>query len=51
MTLVFLVATLWYDIQLKGSVLLLFSLGTLFMTTGLGLGVFISTISQTQRRR
>jgi len=50
MTLVFLVATLWYDIQLKGSVLLLFSLGTLFMTTGLGLGVFISTISQTQRQ-
>ena len=50
MTLVFLVATLWFDIQLKGSVLLLFSLGTLFMTTGLGLGVFISTISQTQRQ-
>ena len=50
MTLVFLVATLWYDIQLKGSVLLLFSLGTLFMTTGLGLRLFISTISQTQRQ-
>jgi ABC-2 type transport system permease protein len=50
MTLVFLIATLWFNIQLKGSVLLLFSLGTLFMATGLGLGVFISTISQTQRQ-
>lgn len=49
-TLVFLVATLWFSVQLKGSVLLLFSLGLLFMLTGLGLGVFISTISQTQRQ-
>ena len=50
MTLVFLVATLWFNVQLKGSVLLLFSMGAIFLTTGLGLGVFISTISQTQRQ-
>ncbi len=49
-TLVFLVATLWFGIALKGSVLLLFLLGAIFMTTGLGLGMFISTISQNQRQ-
>ncbi len=48
--LVFLVATLWFDIQLKGSVLELFLLGSIFMLTGLGLGVFLSIISQTQRQ-
>ena len=49
-TLIFLVATLWFGIAIKGSVLLLFVLAGLFMTTGLGLGVFISTVSQTQRQ-
>jgi len=48
--LVFLVATLWFGIQLKGSVLELFALGSVFMLTGLGLGVFLSIISQTQRQ-
>jgi ABC-2 type transport system permease protein len=48
--LAFLVATLWFSVQLKGNILELFSLGILFMLTGLGLGVFISTISQTQRQ-
>ena len=48
--LVFLVSTLWFNIQLKGSVLELFLLGSLFMLTGLGLGVFLSIISQTQRQ-
>ncbi|MFA6169320.1 MAG: ABC transporter permease [Candidatus Margulisiibacteriota bacterium] len=48
--LVFLVVTLWFGIMLKGSVWLLFALATLFMATNLGLGVFISTVSQTQRQ-
>lgn len=48
--LVFLVVTLWFGIALKGSVWLLFALATLFMATNLGLGVFISTVSQTQRQ-
>ena len=48
--LVFLAATLWFNIQLKGSVLLLFCLGAIFMLTGLGLGVFLSIVSQTQRQ-
>jgi len=48
--LVFLAATFWFGIFPRGSVLLLFSLGAVFMLTGLGLGVFISTISRTQRQ-
>jgi len=50
LTIVFLAATFWFGIIPKGSVLLLFSLGAVFMLTGLGLGVFISTISRTQRQ-
>ena len=48
--LIFLAATFWFGIIPKGSVILLFSLGAVFMLTGLGLGVFISTISRTQRQ-
>lgn len=48
--LVFLVSTLWFNIRLKGSVMELFFLGSVFMLTGLGLGVFLSVISQTQRQ-
>jgi ABC-2 type transport system permease protein len=50
LVLVFLVATLWFNVQIKGSVFDLFWLGSIFMLTGLGLGVFISTVSQTQRQ-
>lgn len=49
-TLVFLVATLWFKVPMHGSVILLFTLGAIFLTTGLGLGVFISTISHNQRQ-
>lgn len=48
--IVFLVATLWFKVPFRGSLILLFSLGALFLTAGLGLGVFISTISRTQRQ-
>jgi ABC-2 type transport system permease protein len=48
--IVFLVATLWFNVPIKGSVFLLFLLGALFMLTGLGTGLLVSTISQTQRQ-
>lgn len=49
-TLVFLVATLWFKVPMHGSVFLLFTLGAIFLTAGLGMGVFISTISRNQRQ-
>lgn len=48
--LIFLVSTLWFNVPVRGSIFLLFLLGTLFMATGLGMGLFISTISSTQRQ-
>jgi ABC-2 type transport system permease protein len=48
--LVLLIATLWFNVWIKGSVFDLFYMGVIFMLTGLGLGIFISTISQTQRQ-
>lgn len=44
------VAVNWFDIPLKGSVLLLFALCGLFILTTLGLGLFVSTISKTQQQ-
>lgn len=49
-TLVFLIATLWFKVPMHGSMLLLFALGAIFLSTGLGLGMFISTISHNQRQ-
>ncbi len=48
--LVLTVAVLWFDIPIQGSVLLLFFLSALFVLTTLGLGIFVSTISQTQQQ-
>ncbi|MGB9612590.1 MAG: ABC transporter permease [Candidatus Margulisiibacteriota bacterium] len=48
--LVFFVATLWFKVPVRGSILLFFGLGAIFLATGLGLGIFISTISQNQRQ-
>jgi ABC-2 type transport system permease protein len=48
--LVYLVARWWFRVPMQGSTLLLFSLGLIFLMTGLGLGVFISTISANQRQ-
>ena len=44
------VAVNWFDIPLKGSVLLLFGLCGLFILTTLGLGLFVSTVSRTQQQ-
>jgi ABC-2 type transport system permease protein len=46
----FLVAVLWFRVPIHGSALLLFVLGIIFSVTGLGIGLFVSTISRTQRQ-
>jgi ABC-2 type transport system permease protein len=46
----FLVAILWFRVPIHGSALLLFVLGTIFSVTGLGIGLFVSTISRNQRQ-
>ena len=48
--LVVLGTTLVFDVPLRGSVLLLFSLSGLFILTTLGIGLFVSTISRTQQQ-
>jgi drug efflux transport system permease protein len=48
-TVVLLVATLWFQVPIKGSLLLLYVLVGLFLFTTLSLGLLISTISETQR--
>lgn len=40
----------WFDVPLNGSPLLLLGLCALFLMTTLGLGLFVSTISQTQQQ-
>jgi ABC-2 type transport system permease protein len=47
---VFLVAVFWFQVPMRGSVITLFSLGAIFMMTGLGLGMLISTVSKNQRQ-
>lgn len=48
--IVTLVGTLWFQVPIRGSVpLLLFATGLYLMTT-LGVGLFISTVSQTQQQ-
>lgn len=43
------VALLWFGIPLRGSVLLLLVASGVYILTGLGFGLFISTISRTQQ--
>lgn len=47
---VFLVAVFWFGVPMRGSVITLMLLGAVFMTSGLGLGMFLSTISKNQRQ-
>ena len=49
-TIVTLVAAFWFDIPMRGSVLFLFVATGLFLLSTLGIGLFISTISQTQQQ-
>jgi ABC-2 type transport system permease protein len=48
--LVLAVAVLWFEVPLRGSVLLVFSLTLVYLLTTLGLGLFVSTISATQQQ-
>jgi len=48
--LVVLVATLWFQIPLRGSLVLLFGCALLFLLNTLGLGLLISTLSRTQQQ-
>jgi len=49
-TLVLAVARYWFEVPMRGSVLLLYGLSGLFVLTTLGLGLFVSTISKTQQQ-
>ena len=48
--LVIAVATLWFQVPLRGSVPLLIALSGVYLLTTLGLGLFVSTISRTQQQ-
>ncbi len=49
-TLVLTVARYWFEVPMRGNVLLLYGLSGLFILTTLGLGLFVSTISKTQQQ-
>jgi len=49
-TIVLSIATFWFEVPLRGSVLLLYGLSGLFLLTTLGLGIFVSTISRSQQQ-
>jgi len=44
------VGTLWFGVPVRGSLALLLLLSGLFLTCSLGIGLFISTIAQTQQQ-
>jgi ABC-2 type transport system permease protein len=48
--LVLLVAVFWFQVPLKGSVALIFTLCMIFQLTTLGAGLFVSTVSRTQQQ-
>ena len=48
--LIIAVGTLWFGVPLKGSILLLFFASLLFLLNTLGLGLLVSTLSQTQQQ-
>ena len=50
MTAVIIFAIFWFEIPLKGSILLLFFTTFLFLLSTLGIGLFISAISSTQQQ-
>lgn len=49
-TIVMTVMRFWFNIEVKGSVPLLYLAAALFMLSTLGLGLFVSTISKTQQQ-
>lgn len=49
LALVTAVAMVWFDIPFRGSALLLLGASILYILSGLGIGLFISTVSSTQQ--
>ncbi|MHB8991859.1 MAG: ABC transporter permease, partial [Chloroflexota bacterium] len=47
-TLALLVGTLWFQVEIAGSLLLLMVLSVVFLVGSLGIGLFVSTVSKTQ---
>lgn len=50
MILVTVVGTFWFDVPIKGSILLLVVCTSVYLLSVLGIGLFISTISRTQQQ-
>jgi ABC-2 type transport system permease protein len=48
--LVVAVAVFWFEVPLRGSFLLLFAMSMVYLLSALGLGLFVSTISNTQQQ-
>jgi ABC-2 type transport system permease protein len=48
--LVLVVALLWFQVPMRGSLALLFAMSLVYLLTTLGLGLFVSTISATQQQ-
>jgi len=48
--LVLLVTVYWFEVPLRGSVTLLFALSAIYLLCTLGIGLFVSTISETQQQ-
>jgi ABC-2 type transport system permease protein len=48
--LVLVVAILWFEVPMRGSVALLFAMSVVYLLSTLGLGLFISSISATQQQ-
>jgi ABC-2 type transport system permease protein len=49
-TLITLIGAFWFEVPIRGSVPLLYLATALYLLTTLGVGLFISTISQTQQQ-
>lgn len=48
--LILMVGTFWFEVPVRGNILLLFLAAALYLLTTLGVGLFISAISQTQQQ-
>jgi ABC-2 type transport system permease protein len=48
--LVLIVAIYWFEVPMRGSIPLLFGMCMIYLISTLGLGLFVSTISQTQQQ-
>jgi ABC-2 type transport system permease protein len=48
--LVLVVVLVWFQVPMRGSLVLLFAMCMVYLLTTLGLGLFVSTVSQTQQQ-